>query len=336
MHAELEFVETRLPWNGQPVDCCAGLGTWLAERLPDELACLLPARTALFIDREVPHAEVDAFLADLPPRLHDELCTRVGRAAAIEAAGVIPAQAWLEFLRAPRDGQPWALYFSRDGGLGELTPRPDAARAAGVVPCSSRRNHGVAWARREHGLNVWLATARQPGQAWDFDSDVGHESAHAAFAPVPLFAQGVQDDADRARLASLASPDELQPAHVARLIYCYSELAVVLARGERRDTPSGTPVAEWDELLALLDLSEGLMPGLGFAAARRALGTSHGPLDVRADERVFTLARPLAQVVPTIGMLTRRVAPPPAEWLRTVASILTADSVTTVSPSPLS
>ncbi len=320
MHPELEFVETQLPWSGQPVACCAGLGTWLAEHLPDGLSGLLSARVALFVEPDVPAADVRAFLDELPRRVRDELGTRVQRAVRLGRAGDLAPETWLEFLRARPDGQPWALYFSKDGGLGELTPRAEAARGAGVVPCSSMRNHGVAWARREGGLNVWLATARKPGRPWDFDSDIGHESAHAAFAPVPLFAQGVQDDADHARLAT-ARTGELRPAHVARMAYCYSELAVVIARGERRDTPSGTPVAEWDDLMALLELSDELMPGLGFAEARRALGAITGPLDVRDDPRAFALARPLVPIVPALSLLTHRFDPPSTEWLRAVAGV---------------
>lgn len=318
MHEELEFIATDLPWNGQPVACCGGLGTWLREHLPEGLAPLLPARTVLFVDAGVPGSDVRAFLRELPGRLHDELATRISRAPRLARAGGLPAEAWLSFLHARRDGQPWALYFSEDGGLGALTPRAGAQRPAGVVPCSSMRNHGVAWAQRDDSLNVWLATARRHGAPWDFDSDVGHESAHAAFAPVPLFAQGVQDDADRSRLPCLSADDELQPAHLARLTYCYSELAVVLARGERRDTPTGTPVAQWDELWALLELSEQLMPGLGFREARASLGAPHGPLDVREDARVFALARPLAAVVPALTLLTRRFEAPTAAWFRAV------------------
>ena len=74
------------------------------------------------------------------------------------------------------------------------------------------------------------------------DSDIGHESAHAAFAPVPLYIQTADLTSTLLHVESLKHRREIKPGHLARMIYAYSELAVITVRGEPRSTATGTPV----------------------------------------------------------------------------------------------
>src|SRR5512143_191504 len=117
------------------------------------------------------------------------------------------------------------------------------------------RNHGVGWrVDGRGGMHVWLATARKEGQDWDWDSDIGHESAHAAFAPVPLFVQSASRDLDTVRFAGTRSASKPTNDQLARMCYLMTELAVVAVRGETRPTETALPIGEPQELHAFLGL----------------------------------------------------------------------------------
>src|SRR5262249_2394848 len=142
---------------------------------------------------------------------------------------------------------------------------------AGLIPCSAMRNHGVAWRLDDIGrCRVWLVTARKPGEEWDWDSDIGHESAHASFAPVPLFAESLGQELENARLAASHGPEDLSFSQLAAICYALTELAVVAVRGEDRPTRTRLPVGEPAELYQLLKLSIGLFPQMGFDRAYAA------------------------------------------------------------------
>jgi hypothetical protein len=152
------------------------------------------------------------------------------------------------------------------------------------------RNHGVGWRVDERGeMHVWLATARKEGRNWDWDSDIGHESAHAAFAPVPLFVQSASRDLDTVRFAETRSASDLTTDQLARMCYLLTELAVVAVRGEARPTETALPLGEPQELHAFLGLLKQAMPGAGFDRALDACERVGGVIAVEGSLEIFEI-----------------------------------------------
>jgi hypothetical protein len=227
------------------------------------------------------------------------------------------------FLTERRHHQPWAIYYSRDGGLGvpdSYVPDLDACR--GVVPCSSMTNHGVAWRRNGSLAEYWLATAPKRGGVWDLDSDIGHESAHAAFAQVPLFAQTSHLAENTPPLSTLPSARQLETGNFARMCYMYSELAVVAIRGEERDTQTHLPVGDREELLALLRLSDELMPSAGFDDALEAVEGAKSGVSLEATAEIGRIAAPIVRVLPHLKGFVRSSVPPDHDFFRQLADQL--------------
>ena len=185
-----------------------------------------------------------------------------------------------------------------------------------MIPCSSMKNHGVAWDRAEDGkVRIWLATSRREGRDWDWESDIGHESAHAAFAQVPLFVQSISQIPDSI-LSTLARRDELGPVHIAQMIYLYSEIAVVAVRGELRSTATGLPVATPAELNALLRLSAELAGDPGFERAAAICTRLHGRVEVNEGNEVFEIAAPILRLIPHLTQFTNNPQPPALSLFR--------------------
>jgi hypothetical protein len=275
----MKFLDKVLPWTGKPVRKVEDLQDCLVARLRPGSGRYLPRSITLFVDPEVEEAAVQSFFDEMALWLGPELARRQARRDIFVRLGLFSPEEIESFMTIRTGAQPWAIYYSASGGLGIPAENGAAASFArrGVVPCSSMRNHGVAWTR-DHatGLHVWLATARKEGQGWDWDSDIGHESAHAAFAQVPLFTQLLADAIDKSSLADVKGVQDLSPAHIARMAYFYSEIAVVAVRGECRPTQSGLPVAEREELRSVLELSNQLAPKAGFRQALAAYAHVQG------------------------------------------------------------
>ncbi len=185
----MKFVKSTLPWSGAPVWRSDDLRTYLCERLVASQK-YLPASISLFVDLDVPEPSVEQMLAGMTKHLEIEFARRAKRKQRFVELGLLTEDELETFLVERTHLQPWALYYSRNGGLGGAEDTTHEADARGVIPCSSMRNHGVAWEQAENGeVRTWLATSRRPNSPWDWESDIGHESAHAAFAQVPLFVQ---------------------------------------------------------------------------------------------------------------------------------------------------
>ena len=209
------------------------------------------------------------------------------------------------------------------GGLGAHTERSRAHQVArGVIPCSTMRNHGVAWERSENGLKVWLATTRKEDEDWDWDSDIGHESGHAAFAPVPLFVQSANLLKGMLHVDGLTSSKDLQPKHIARITYAYSELAVIAIRGESRSTETGTPLGQREELLTLLKLSHDLMPMLGFDRAISVYEGTMGYVDVKNDTEIYEIVAPMLRVIPHLREIIKSFTAPTVTEFREIVGRL--------------
>jgi hypothetical protein len=269
-------------------------------------------------DPEVSADEIVAFLDRVVAYLGPELRTRLQRRDRFAELGLVGEDELERLLTARRDAQPWLIYMARVGGLGEYDRAAfDAQSQRGLAPCFRMPNHGVAWDRTGvDRYQMCLATGRQVGQDWDMDSDIGHESCHSAFSPVPLFTvpAGLPRDATPS-LSSLASAREMSPRHLAGLCYMCSELVVVSVRGETRETNTGLPALENEhDFPAFLALSHELMPDLGFDRALEVFTASGGRIEPNHGDAIFAIAAPAIRALPFLRPEFNRFSTPSFEW----------------------
>lgn len=305
----MEFVNSTLPWNGMPVRRNDSLPAYLAEHL-GESQKYLPASITLFADLEINEASLEQLLAGMTEHLRLELARRAERKQHIVELGLLSAGELESFLTERTQVQPWAIYYSARGGLGRGQSAHGEAAARGVIPCSSMRNHGVAWEIANGGaLRTWLATSPRENSPWDWESDIGHESAHAAFAHVPLFVQSspkIPEDL----LSKVRSADDLTPLHIAQIIYLWSELAVVAMRGEARPTATGLPVSSPAEFEALLHWSALVTGDESFTHAASVCASVDGVVDVNRGDEIFLITAPILRAVPRVTAFVNDAQPP--------------------------
>ena len=181
------------------------------------------------------------------------------------------------------------------------------------------RNHGVAWEPSDNeSIKVWLATSRKEEEDWDWDSDICHESGHAAFAPVPLFVQSANLLKGMLHVDNLTSSNDLQPRHIARIVYAFSEVAVFAVRGELRETETGTPIGQKEELLALLCFSHELMPELGFDRAISVYEQTPGFLDTVNGSEIYEIAAPMMRAIPKFRGIMKSFLAPSVDEFRAI------------------
>ena len=305
----MEFVNSTLPWNGMPVRRSDSLPAYLGERL-GECQKYLPASITLFVDPEVSQASVVELLSGITEHLQLEFARRAKRKQRILELGLFGERELESFLTERTRLQPWAIYYSAKGGLGPGQSANGHAPGRGVIPCSSMRNHGVAWESTNEGAEVqtWLATSPRENSPWDWESDIGHESAHAAFAQVPLFVQSSPVIPES--LSRLQSGDDLTPLHIAQMIYLWSEIAVVAIRGEERPTATGLPVASPAELRALLHWSAFVTEDASFEKAASISASVNGIVDVNRGDDVFLIAAPILRAVQRVTRFVNDPQPP--------------------------
>lgn len=311
--------KSRLPWNNVPVLSSGELYSYLSERLPN-FNHELPASITLFSDLEIEESDIISFLNELPFQLECEFHKRNARRERFVNLGLFSDRKIDKILTGHRHVQPWILYFSKEGGLGISAQSVEQEHlTSGVIPCTSMPNHGVAWIKTSAGdCQVWLATARKVAHDWDWDSDIGHESAHSSFAPVPLFVQALHINSETMLLDNVSSFQDLNASHLARMSYIYSEIAVIAMRGEQRNTKTGLPVVERpEELYAFLELSHQLMSDLGFNRALTACQRANGQIDINSDE-IFEIGAAVMRVLPRISKLTNHFAIPTIDCYKSI------------------
>jgi hypothetical protein len=321
----MEFQDTHLPWNNARVRSTGELYPYLNEKLPNQ-HYYLPLSVTLFSDPEIEESAVLDFLEELPFRLEREICLRNTRRQRFVSLGLLSDREIHHILTGHRYVQPWALYYSQHGGLDILAQDSYVEDSPwGAVPCTSMLNHGVAWRKTpKNHHQIWLATARKEGHDWDWDSDIGHESAHSSFAPIPLFAQALLRT-EITPLDTLSSIQDLNPSHLARMSYIYSEIAVVAMRGEERNTETGLPVVERpDQLYAFLEFSHQLMPDFGFDRALTACKRVSGQIDVKDSIEIFVLAAPVMRVLPQISQVINSFGLPTIDWYKSASTYSSA------------
>ena len=303
-----------LPWSDHAARATANLTPWFEERLPAGSGEYPPGSIFVYADEEVLSTTLTGFLDDCTQFFTAEIRRRLARQQRFVDMGLFAADELREALTANRHLQPWLLDCSRDGGVGPIdwSAAPDRV-PRGYKPCSSMINHGLAWQREDEQWKTWLVTARRPGEGWDWDSDLGHESAHAAFAPVPLFTQVLKTST--VPIADLSSSGLITDGHLARLGYPFSELSVVAVRGEPRSTETQLPVLETPEILnSVLELAAQLMPGLGFDRALAAANRTGGVVDVNGGDEIYEIAAPVLRLMPSLARISCGLAPPTIEW----------------------
>lgn len=319
----MKLATTTLPWNGAPVISTGNTFSYLCERLTPEFHGYLPHSITVYADREITEKSVFSFLSEMAHRLELEFRVRTARRDRFVELSLFSDAQIDSFLQARCALQPWVLYYSRDGGLRTPVLNPQETNELfGVVPCATMQNHGVAWKRLgpKSNYQLWLVTARKEGHEWDWDSDIGHESAHAAFAQIPLYVQTDEKTAVLSDLTLVNDVEELTKFHLARMSYMYMETAVVSFRGEERDTESRLPLAERsDELYSFLKLSHELMPNLGFDRALSAYERTKGIVDCSMGVEIFEIGAPSLRVVPHLSKRINDVEVPDAFWFRSIS-----------------
>ena len=304
----------RLPWTGASVKMIRNLSGHFRTTVLGDDFCFMPQTTTLFIDEGIDKQQIEMFIETMAKELKKEFETRKQRAHTFTELGLFTKSEIESLLTHHTDAQSWAIHYGINGGLGvERSSVRTREVPRGVIPCSSMRNHGVAWAPADVGMEVWLATSRKEGQEWDWDSDIGHESGHAAFAPVPLFVQSANLLKGMLHVDDLSCANDLQPRHIARIVYAFSEIAVVALRGELRQTETGTPIGHKEELLALLRFSHELMPEFGFDRALSAYEQSAGLLDMENDSAIYEVATPMMRVIPKFKNIMKSFLAPSVE-----------------------
>jgi hypothetical protein len=309
-----------LPWTGTPVRVISNLTDYFGETILDEDSRYLPSIITLFVDAGINEQCVADFIDCIGDKLKNELHARKERTKNFIALGLFEPAEIESILVEHNDVQPWAIHYGLHGGLGvERASVRTREVPRGVIPCSSMRNHGVAWEPSDNdGINVWLATSRKEEEDWDWDSDICHESSHAAFAPVPLFVQSANLLKGMLHVDNLASANDLQPRHIARIVYAFSEVAVFAVRGELRETETGTPIGQKEELLALLRLSHELMPELGFDRAISVYEQSPGFLDTVNGSEIYEIAAPMMRAIPKFKGIMKSFFAPTVDEFRAI------------------
>lgn len=173
-----------LPWNdgevgeGHEMSSCDHARESLARRCAREFVGYLPQSVTVVTEPGVDPAEVVSFFNGASTFIAEEMQLRWQRRRRFIAMGLLSESEIDAALTCAGMAQPWIIYLSRTGGLGESGGNPvDSRDVGGLVVCSSMTNHGVAWRRQRHGqMTTWLITARKEGQPWDWDSDLGHRT----------------------------------------------------------------------------------------------------------------------------------------------------------------
>lgn len=310
---------TTLPWSGDPALEAPDFREKITLRCGDD-ARFLPTHMRMLA---YPGADPD-LIAELVEQIAqflagEELARWRARRERFVELGLCTKPELDHLLDPANNPQPWIIHATRDGGGEQSLGSPDDSAAEyGNVPCSTMVNHGVTWKRNMHGFMSWLVTDRKKGQPWDFASDIGHEGAHAAFSPVPLFSQMINLDARAVSLETAEIPS-MSHAQWSRLAYVLCELAVVAVRGERRDTLTGLPTLEtMAELRHLPSILHSLMPRYGFDRVLGAIDW-HDAVDPDGDA-MFAIGIAALRVMHHLKREVHRGEPLGADWYRALCA----------------
>lgn len=310
-----------LPWNPYQSVFRVNLFEVLERHLDPDLTGYLPAAITLYYDPEVPREAIVSFIETATAKVSAEIRRWLSRGQVFVELDLLTAAEIEGFLTCGRVTQPWVLYYSRDGGLGvDLIDEADLPSGAfRIVTCANLANHGVAWRRLGNGnLESLLVTAPKPEESWDWESDIGHELAHAAFCQVPVFSTEIQEAASSHPLDRVDRVEQLESHHLARIAYHFSEIPVATLIEEVRPTETSLPVESSVELAALLRLADQLMPDAGFDRAILACQRAGGRIDTRSGTAAFEISAPIMRVFPRLSPLVQSTDPPRRSWYSSI------------------
>ena len=152
-----------LPWNGTEVRVIKNLTTLFEKNGLGNSARYLPKQTTLFADKDIDGELIDNFINKMSEFLEKEINQRIKRIRHFIQLGLFDVSEIEAILAGYTMTQPWALHYGIKGGLGVDRSKVrirDVPR--GVIPCSTMRNHGVAWEpASDDRIKVWLATGQK-------------------------------------------------------------------------------------------------------------------------------------------------------------------------------
>ncbi len=299
-----------LPWGNKPAFRVANFRAWVAGKNPEYFS---PEVTLAMLEGvSATDLEISWFVEKVRQFFYDEEIPRRNlRQQQFVRLGLFNKSELHSILLGNVSFQPWVLLISEHGGL-EDDPS--------IVPCSSMTNHGVAWVEENGARRTWLVTSRKKTDrvgldGWDLPSDIGHESAHAAFAPIPLFSQTLNVAAGLTFLQQSCKPSTLSQEAWARFAYIFCELAVVAVRGEERETKTKLPVlGTLSELENFLRLSHELMPKFGFGEALQAVS---GKEEISPEsDAMYLIGAPVLRVIKHLRTMVNEGKPTQEGWYR--------------------
>jgi hypothetical protein len=284
-----------LPWDKRTVFKVNNFVHGIDMAMPLTLRCYLPKEIHYYAEADVARDMITQFIDETSAYLVKEITRREWRKDQFVRYGGLNLDEIERFMTERTNVQPWVIFHSNKGGLEDF--KSDSR--SGIIPCSTMRNHGIAWRQTQCGTQTWIVTSHKEHATWDMDSDIGHESAHAGFAHLPLYTQLTATDLERSSLPGTTTLRTLTSAQAARAVYYMSELIVVAVRGERRSTPTGLPIASFEELLSFIRICSELAPWWNSNGILRSAEMNQ-PIDVESDPEVFQLAGLLIRIFPAL------------------------------------
>lgn len=293
----IELKDAAFQWLPGGYRVTFGLREYITQYLSPSCGQLLPYDMNLVLGPGIDDCHLDQFISAMIAQVRRDVAVWQERFALLNSRTRAPDDiaSYADLLRRC---QPWLILVTEHGGFGGT----ETTACAGVVTCSTRSNHGVAWSVAADGsLDCVLLTTRAQGSDWDWDSDIGHELTHAALAPVPIFTQNVERASREARLVHSCARDlsSMSDIQISRLIYIASEVLVTSMRGEQRFTSTGLPeFSDIEEFHIFLEILDNIAPKLGFSEAIEQLSL----------EKTFYVGRDFdifPTILPILRFLTR-------------------------------
>jgi hypothetical protein len=314
--------ETRIPWTGADAYRLPAVRDLLVNLCGPCSDAMLPSKIEVLFDVSPGDSAAQSFLECLAAQLSREVVIWQERLLELSSSGLIDRRFLSDTCAMLRGAQRWYVCASEAGGLMAPESQSEAdgdpeRTPAGVIPCSAVKHHGVAWWRGMDGVrSIGLVTSHAAGGRWNWDEDIGHESAHAAFGPVPLFTQTLEASGFMTPLATALdnAGGHCTSALIGRTAYLISEIIVAFVRGEQRPTVVGLPgLHSMQDLEAFISLAERLFPEAGFTEVRREVLKEGIPLKVWSGPTIRRLGAAALHSTRSLIPLLNTTRPPPLE-----------------------
>lgn len=315
-----ELEQMTIPWNGRPGQRLLNARRVLLELVGFDAEDLLPSSIEVVTDEMVNKSFLKNFVQSTAAQLGREIPVWRRRLGELAGLGLMSASEIGRITKLLKAAQPWFIYASRTSGLiGEEEVSETAGcmlGSSGVIPCSAAPHHGVGWWTDQGVHRSVLITSHRENGSWNWDEDIGHEAAHAAFGPVPLFSQHYEEaGANRRLVAPNSKSVPLAEEAIARVCYLVSEIVVVFLRGEQRFTGTGLPgLNDHDELSAFLRIADRLLPGARFGDVLPLIAIEGLPLPIWSGQAIRHLGASALYFAGHSASLANSPEPPAESW----------------------